>query len=91
MSPTEFPEVSIRIAAGLDDMMAGPNYLLSHVRWELAQMMSRVRPEDLSLAEVAARLGSAAPVGLKSMLNRTAARGPKSRCNASRAVVSPRR
>ena len=56
MSPAEFPEVSRRIAAGLDDMMVGPNYLLSHVRWELAQMMSRVRPEDLSLAEVAALL-----------------------------------
>jgi hypothetical protein len=40
-------------------------------------------------AMTATRLGLDASVSLKSMLNRTAACGPKSRSNASRAVVSP--
>jgi hypothetical protein len=32
------------------------NSLLPHLRWELQQVMARVRPEDLSAAEIAALL-----------------------------------
>ena len=56
MSPTELREVGKHIAAGLDDMTTGPNFLSSHLRWELQQVMSRLRPEDLSAVEIAALL-----------------------------------
>jgi hypothetical protein len=56
MHDREFPEVGKRIAAGRDDMTTGRNSLSSHLRWELVQVMSRVRPEDLSAVEVAALL-----------------------------------
>ncbi len=56
MSPTELPEVSKRIAAGLDDVTTGLGFLPSHLRWELLQVMSRLRPEDLSVVEIAALL-----------------------------------
>jgi hypothetical protein len=35
--------------------------LLPHLRWELEQVMSRVRPADLSGAEIAALLAVLAP------------------------------
>jgi hypothetical protein len=56
VSATELTEVGKRIAAGLDDMTTGRNSLSSHLRWELVQVMSRVRPEDLSAVEIAALL-----------------------------------
>jgi hypothetical protein len=56
VSATELAEVGKRTAEGLEDMTTGLNSLSSHLRWELAQVMSRVRPEDLSVAEIAALL-----------------------------------
>jgi hypothetical protein len=56
VSTTELSEGSKRIAARLDDMATGPNFLSSHLRWELQQVMSRLRPEDLSVVEIAALL-----------------------------------
>lgn len=56
MSAKELAEMGKRINGGLDDMTTGLNSLSSHLRWELAQMMSRVRPADLSVAEIAALL-----------------------------------
>jgi hypothetical protein len=56
VSATELAEVGNRIAEGLDDMTTGLNSFSSHLRWELAQVMSRVRPADLSVAEIAALL-----------------------------------
>ena len=35
--------------------------LLPHLRWELVQVMSRVRPDDLSAAEIAALLDILTP------------------------------
>jgi hypothetical protein len=61
VSTTELPEVSKRVAAGLDDMTTDPNFLSSHLRWELRQVMSRLRPEDLSVVEIAALLEILAP------------------------------
>ncbi len=56
MIPPQLPEVSKRIAAGLDDMTTGLGFLPSHLRWELLQVMSRLRPDDLSVVEIAALL-----------------------------------
>ncbi|MDT5015573.1 MAG: hypothetical protein QOD39_1733 [Mycobacterium sp.] len=61
MCDSDFPEVGKLITAGLDDMTAGLNSLAYHLRWELVQVMSRVRPEDLSAVEVAALLVILAP------------------------------
>jgi hypothetical protein len=54
---TEFSEVGDRITAGLDFATTGSPLL----RWELQQVMSRVRPEDLSAVEIAALLAVLAP------------------------------
>lgn len=56
MSDAQLPGVGKRIADGLDDMTAGRNFMSSHLRWELVQLMSRVRPEDLSAVEITALL-----------------------------------
>jgi hypothetical protein len=53
---TEFSEVGNRITAAREFVKTGGNCLLPHLRWELHQMMSRVRPEDLSAVEIAALL-----------------------------------
>ncbi|MDT5335983.1 MAG: hypothetical protein QOD90_1488 [Mycobacterium sp.] len=37
-------------------MTACQNFMSSHLRWELAQLMSRVRPDDLSAVEITALL-----------------------------------
>jgi hypothetical protein len=37
------------------------NCLLPHLRWEIQQVMSRVRPDDLSAAEIAALLAILRP------------------------------
>ncbi len=58
---TEFSEVGDRIAAGLDIAKTGPNGLSPLLRCELLQVMSRVRPEDLSAVEIAALLAVLAP------------------------------
>jgi hypothetical protein len=53
---TEFSEVGDRITAGLDFATTGRNGVLPLLRWELQRVMSRVRPEDLSAAEITALL-----------------------------------
>lgn len=49
--------------AGRDSTSVGPGWMAEdrkrlshHLRWELQQMMSRVRPDDLSVAEIVALL-----------------------------------
>jgi hypothetical protein len=58
---SNFPKAVKDVAAGRDDMTLGLNYLSSHLRSELGQVMSRVRPKDLSVVEVAAVLAVLAP------------------------------
>ncbi|MET0698475.1 MAG: hypothetical protein ABWY93_02320 [Mycobacterium sp.] len=40
---------------------AADDHLLPHLRWELEQVMSRVRPEDLSAREITALLETLTP------------------------------
>lgn len=56
MSDTEISELAACIRGGFHDVEAGGILLSSHLRWELQQMLSRVRPEDLSTTEIAALL-----------------------------------
>jgi len=56
VSDTQLPGVGKHIAGALEDMTAGRNFMSSHLRWELVQLMSRVRPEDLSAVEITALL-----------------------------------
>jgi hypothetical protein len=58
---TEFSAVGDRITAGLDFATTGRNGVSPLLRWELQQVMSRVRPEDLSAVEIAALLAVLAP------------------------------
>jgi hypothetical protein len=58
---TEFSEVGGRITAGLDFATTGRNGVLALLRWELQQVMSRVRPEDLSAVEITALLAVLVP------------------------------
>lgn len=58
---TEFSKVRRRISAAQGYVETGGDCLLPHLRWELEQVMSRVRPADLSAAEVAALLAILAP------------------------------
>jgi hypothetical protein len=55
---TNLSKVGAHITAAHDDTetVARPR-LLPHLRWELEQVMTRVRPADLSAAEIAALLG----------------------------------
>src|ERR1700681_2732127 len=62
LGDTELSGVGNRITAGLDDVTTGRSCSSSpHLRWELQQVMSRVRPEDLSAAEIAALLAILMP------------------------------
>jgi len=61
VSDTEISEVGDCITVGFNDVATGRILLSSHLRLELQQMMSRVRPEDLSAAEIAALLDILAP------------------------------
>lgn len=45
-----------RVAASHGYSRSGRASFLPHLRWELEQVMSRVRPEDLSAVEIAAIL-----------------------------------
>jgi hypothetical protein len=56
MAGTEFSEVGDRIVGARDHVMTSRN-CVSHLRWELEQVLSRVRPQDLSATEVAGLLG----------------------------------
>ena len=58
---TDLPEVGDLINAARRYGKTGGNRVLPHLRWELAQVMSRVRPEDLSAAEIAALLAVLMP------------------------------
>ena len=57
MVGTEFSEGGDHIVGPPDHVMSGRNCVLPHLRWELEQVLSRVRPQDLSAAEVAGLLG----------------------------------
>jgi hypothetical protein len=58
---TEFSEVGDRITAELDFATRGRKGVSPLLRSELQQVMSRVRPEDLSAVEIAALLVVLAP------------------------------
>jgi hypothetical protein len=58
---TDFLEVGDRITAACSFVKTGGDSVLPHLRWELEQVMSRVRPEDLSAAEIAALLAILMP------------------------------
>jgi len=58
---TKISEVNGHVTVGLDDATTGRHLLSSHLRWELQQVLSRVRPEDLSAAEIAALLDILTP------------------------------
>jgi len=76
MVVTDISEVGDHIVGARDHVMTGRNCVLPHLRWELEQVMLRVRPQDLSAAEVAGLLailrpahsrvigGPAGPLGL---------------------------
>jgi hypothetical protein len=57
MVGTEFSEVGDHIVGARDHVMTDRNGVVPHLRWELEQVLSRVRPQDLSAAEVAGLLG----------------------------------
>lgn len=62
MLDTGLSEVGIGRADGVDYVEAGdPQNLLPHLQWQLHQVMSRVRPVDLSAAEIAALLDILGP------------------------------
>jgi hypothetical protein len=56
MAGMEFSEVGDRIVGARDHVITSRN-CVSHLRWELEQVLSRVRPQDLSATEVAGLLG----------------------------------
>jgi hypothetical protein len=57
----DLSDVRDRVTAACSFVEAGADAVLPHLRWELEQVMSRVRPEDLSAAEVAALLAILMP------------------------------
>jgi len=61
MFDTELSELTERIRETGDQVIAEPVQLLPHLRWELEQVMSRVRPDDLSAAEITALLAILTP------------------------------
>jgi hypothetical protein len=54
-------EFGNRISTARGDTKTGDTKILPHLQWELKQVMSRVRPEDLSANEIAALLAILAP------------------------------
>jgi hypothetical protein len=44
--------VADRIRSGIDYVLTGQDCSSQHLRWELQQVMSRVRPDDLSTTEI---------------------------------------
>jgi len=54
-------EVGTRINAVRGYTKTGRTRFLPHLRWELKQVMSRVRPEDLSAVEIAELLAVLTP------------------------------
>jgi hypothetical protein len=58
MRPSEIAE---HIESGIDYVLTGRDYLSDHLRRELQQVMSRVRPQDLSTTEITALLAILRP------------------------------
>jgi hypothetical protein len=58
---TNLSKVGGHITAHVDTETVARARLLPHLRWELEQVMTRVRPTDLSAAEIAALLGILRP------------------------------
>lgn len=61
MFETEISELTERITVAGEQVVAERARVVPHLRWELEQVMSRVRPEDLSTAEITALLAILAP------------------------------
>lgn len=61
MFETEISELTERITATGNQVVAERIHVLPHLRWELEQVMSRVRPDDLSAAEITALLAILTP------------------------------
>jgi NADPH:quinone reductase-like Zn-dependent oxidoreductase len=61
LSVKDVSEVGDRVSAACSFVNSGAGAVLPHLRWELEQVMSRVHPEDLSAAEVAALLAILMP------------------------------
>ena len=57
----ELSEVAERAKAAVDHASTQKNRSVPHLRWELQQVMSRVRPDDLSAAEIVALLAILSP------------------------------
>jgi len=57
----DFSEVGDRVTAACSVVNSGAGAVMPHLWWELEQVMSRVRPQDLSAAEVAALLAILMP------------------------------
>jgi hypothetical protein len=60
MSDTDLSGVADPIK-GLDHVPTGRDSSSSHLRWELQQLMSRVRPDDLSADEIVGLLAILRP------------------------------
>jgi hypothetical protein len=59
----EFSEIVDRVhPVSVLEATGAENLLLPHLRWELEQVMTRVKPADLSAAEVAGLLAVLRPV-----------------------------
>jgi hypothetical protein len=56
MLDPELSEQGKHIAGDYDSVQTGP-----HLRWELQQVMARVRPDDLSAAEISSLLAILIP------------------------------
>jgi hypothetical protein len=61
MVGADFSEVGDHIVGARDHVMTDWNGVLPHLRWELEQVMLRVRPRDLSAAEIAGLLAILRP------------------------------
>lgn len=72
MVNSEPPEATARIAAIRDS--TGP-----HLRWELQQVLSRVRPVDLSATEIAGLLTILIPAHWRAIGGRSAAQTAEQR------------
>lgn len=54
-------DLGLRIAAALNCPVADEVDMLPHLRWQLSEIMTRVKPCDLSSAEIVALLAVLAP------------------------------
>ena len=61
MLPTEPSDTSVRGESAITESATARADLLPHLKWELEEIMSRVRPDDLSAGEIDAILAILAP------------------------------